>query len=180
MGLLNSVNFKPMTRYVKGGFRGCYIGLRANFDANLNVWYSIKVGKGTGQKGALGRCDDQALPALFLFDGYNVEVESNINLSTSPFPISHLLCHGQYQHLINLERIMQTQARETFGEAPLLYSYAGSTETFGNFKTPKEAYLAAKFIADFIAKKDMKSEFTNEPLQIVDYFKKGREAEFFI
>jgi hypothetical protein len=175
MGYLNLKNTKPMTRYVKGGFRGCYIGLRANFDANLNVWYSIKVGKGTGQKGAIGRCDDQALPALFLFDGYNVGIKPNIDFSNSPFPI---FCEGQ--SIYNLERMMMEQARKTFGEAPLLYSFAGSTETFGNFQTPKAAYLAAKLIADSIATIDVESEFTNEPLQIVDYFKKGREAEFFI
>ena len=177
MGLLNSVNFKPMTRYVKGGFRGCYIGLRANFDANLNVWYSIKVGKGTGRKGALGRCDDQALPALFLFDGYNVGIKQNIDFRDSPFPIFYT-----GRSIYNLERMMMDQARKDFGESPLLYSFAGSTETFGNFQTPKDAYLAAERIADSIAKIDIKSEFTNEPLQIVDYFRKGipNLTEFFM
>ena len=172
MGYLNLENTKPMTRYVKGGFRGCYIGLRANFDANLNVWYSIKVGKGTGRKGALGRCDDQALPALFLFDGYNVGIQSSFSEGNGLFVLGRSIC--------NLERKMMEKARKEFGEAPLLYSFAGSTETFGNFQTPKDAYLAAKLIADSLRLDDIKSEFTNEPLQIVDYFKKGREAEFFI
>ena len=81
MGLLNLENTKAPTRYIKGGFRGCYIGLRANFDENLKPWFSIKIGKGTGKKGALGRCDDQALPALFLFDGYYICL-----LYTSPSP----------------------------------------------------------------------------------------------
>jgi len=175
MALLNLENTKPMTRYikgfeartqyVKGGFRGCYIGLRANFDADLTVWYSIKVGKGTGQKGALGRCDDQALPALFLFDGYNVGIQ---------YPEQDKMLYLVSRTFCNLERKMQNMARTEFGEAPLLYSFAGSTETFGKFQTPKEAYLAAKVIADSVRLYDIESEFTKEPLHILDYFKKGQ------
>ena len=166
MAYLNLENTKPMTQYVKGGFRGCYIGLRANFDADLTVWYSIKVGKGTGQKGALGRCDDQALPALFLFDGYNVGIQYPIQPDKMLYLVSRTFC--------NLERKMQDMARKEFGEAPLLYSFAGSTETFGKFQTPKEAYLAAKVIADSVRLYDIESEFTKEPLHILNYFKKGQ------
>jgi hypothetical protein len=176
MALLNLENTKPMTRYikgfeartqyVKGGFRGCYIGLRANFDENLNAWYSIKVGKGTSHKGALGRCDDQALPALFLFDGYNVGMQHTATEGKTLFLVSRTIC--------NLEKLMTEMARKEFGEAPLLYSFAGSTETFGKFQTPKEAYLAAKVIADSVRLYDIESEFTKEPLHILDYFKKGQ------
>ena len=171
MALLNLVNnTKPMARYVartqQGGFRGCYIGLRANFDADLNVWYSIKVGKGTSHKGALGRCNDQALPALFLFDGCNVGIQNTAAEGNGIFVLG--------RSIYNLEKKMMEMARAEFGEAPLLYSFAGSTETFGKFQTPKEAYLAAKVIADSVRLDDIKSEFTKEPLQIVDYFKKGQ------
>ena len=164
MGLLNLENTKAPTRYIKGGFRGCYIGLRANFDENLKPWFSIKIGKGTGKKGALGRCDDQALPALFLFDGYNV----GIKWSEQGKGLFNLRARSIH----NLERILQEKARELFGDAPTLYSYAGSCETFGKFENPQEAYQAGKILADYLAEIDAKSEFTGEKLKIVNYFKK--------
>ena len=165
MGLLNLENTKAPTRYIKGGFRGCYIGLRANFDENLKPWFSIKIGKGTGKKGALGRCDDQALPALFLFNGYWIGIKSEP---------SEALLNLTARHIINLERDLIERARKKFGDAPTLYKYAGSSETFGKFETPQEAYQAGKFLADGIAGLDAKSDFTKQKLKIVDYFKKCR------
>ena len=166
MGLLNLENTKAPTRYIKGGFRGCYIGLRANFDENLKPWFSIKIGKGTGKKGALGRCDDQALPALFLFDGYY------IGIKPKPSEASGSFLTLTARHIVNLERDLIERAREKFGDAPTLYSYAGSCETFGKFETPQEAYQAGKILADRIAGLDAKSDFTKEKLKIVNYFKK--------
>ena len=167
MGLLNLENTKAPTRYIKGGFRGCYIGLRANFDENLKPWFSLKIGKGTGKKGALGRCDDQALPALFLFDGYWIGIKPE----TSNKPEGAFLTLTA-RYMVNLERALLEKAREKFGDAPTLYKYAGSCETIGKFETPQDAYQAARFLADDIARLDAESDFTGEKLKIVNYFKK--------
>ena len=151
-------------------FKGCYIGLRTNFTKNLSPWYSIKVGKGCGVKGALGRCNDQALPALFLFDGWWVGWKE-------PNPTRQCMFNIIGREIVNLEHALLFSADRQFGKAPLDYSFAGSTETFGNFNTPDQAYYAAKILADEISKKDIKSEFTERPLKVVDYFEQCRQAQ---
>jgi len=103
--------------------KGCYIGLRAEFQKDLSVWYSLKIGEGKGKGGIVQRANNQALPLLFGIEGVLAGIGTD-----------------------RTEKILHQIARCKIDQYKTAYKYSGSTENFGYFKTPAEAYRGAKAI----------------------------------
>ena len=118
---LTSYESKKGVKLVRANIKGYYLGLRGFIDKNGRGRWAWKIGQGIGVKGILGRCDAQSLSLAFGWP----EVPY-----PSYFGESWLLAKAKAY----VGPIFQTEKAHTF---------AGSTETFGNWAEPFDAYQHA-------------------------------------
>jgi hypothetical protein len=124
-------------KMIDANVKGYYLGLRGFISKDGRGRWAWKIGQGIGVKGILGRCDAQSLSLAFGWPNGNIG-----------FGECWLLDRAEAY----VGSVFQTEKAHTF---------AGSTETFGNWAEPFDAYQEALDFVEWISAEDGAPEATN-------------------
>lgn len=142
-------------------FAGTYIGIRGFIrKGDKKGRWALKVGQGCGKGGVVGRCDNQGLSIAFGMPAKMID--------HTLYFLSDKNHENPVYGIRSLESVLMDEMKERFNNAPVAHEFAGYTETFGDFKTPEKAYMAAR---DMLKNKlDDLTMAHGEPIPLKDFW----------